>query len=193
MTATDRSHEMIAHARVRSDNHADAVIYKVLDAADPDQIMALGKETFETAISNMTVMDMAVITPMFKAVYQVLKPGECFVFSQTHPCFQAPYAVKYAEQADLYGEIIKKYGIKIDQYLTPTPFEGLGIVGQPVAQYYFHRPISTLLSACVQAGFVLDGMEERAFDDEAEGRHPFSWRNFKERPPVLAVRLRRVA
>lgn len=191
VTATDGSSEMIARAKARFGEEADHLRYEVLNAAEPDQITAFSADPFDAIVSNMTTMDMAVITPMFQAVHEVLKPGGRFVFTQTHPCFQAPGAVKFAEQEDRAGDVIKKYGVKTAQYLSPEAFEGIGIVGQPVPHYYFHRPLSVLLSTCFQAGFVLDGLEEPAFGPDSQGTHEFSWRNFKEIPPVLAVRLRK--
>ena len=200
VTAIDGSEAMIERARARSDvsvkgdsenGNAGGIAYRVIDVTDADRLETLGRDTFDAAVSNMAIMDMAVIGPMFAAVRGLLKPGGVFVCSLTHPCFQAPYAVRYVEQEDRDGEMIKRFGIKIERYLTPRPFEGLGIVGQPVPQYYFHRPLSVLLTTCFEAGFALDGFEERAFDESVEANHAFSWANFRETPPMMAMRLRR--
>lgn len=208
-TAIDGSEVMIERARTRSrtgarseglakeesaarnEETADNIDYRVIDVTDSERLEELGSDTFDAAVSNMVIMDMAEIGPMLGTVYGLLKPGGVFVCSLTHPCFQAPYAVRYAEQEDRDGEMVKKFGIKIERYLTSQPFEGLGIVGQPVPQYYFHRPLSVLLSACFEAGFVLDGFEESAFDESVEANHAFSWANFRETPPMMAMRLRR--
>ena len=200
VTAIDGSAEMIDRARKRTEGRADegpengnagSIDYRVIDVTDSKRLVELGRDTFDTAVSNMAIMDMAVIGPMFKAVHGLLKPGGVFVCSLTHPCFQAPYAVRYAEQEDRDGEMIKRFGIKIERYLTPRLFEGLSIVGQPVPQYYFHRPLSVLLTTCFEAGFVLDGIEERAFDEGVKADRELSWANFRETPPMMAMRLRR--
>lgn len=200
VTAIDGSAKMIERARKRTEGRAEGcpesgnaarIDYRVIDVTDSERLEALGRDTFDAAVSNMAVMDVAVVGPMFEAVRGLLKPGGAFVCSLTHPCFQAPYAVRYAEQEDRDGEMIKRFGIKIECYLTPQPFKGLGIVGQPVPQYYFHRPLSVLLSASFEAGFVLDGFEERAFDESVEADRELSWANFRETPPMMAMRLRR--
>jgi hypothetical protein len=60
---------------------------------------------------------------------------------------------------------------------------------QPVAQYYFDRPISVLFNACFNSGFVLDGIEEPAFQtSNDDGRA--NWRNLTEIPPLLVARMR---
>jgi SAM-dependent methyltransferase len=66
------------------------------------------------------------------------------------------------------------------------------IAGQPQPQVYFHRPLQVLLGAAFSAGFVLDGLEERAFPPDHPHRHdPLSWGgNYSEIPPVLVARMR---
>jgi hypothetical protein len=68
----------------------------------------------------------------------------------------------------------------------------VGIAGQPVEQHYFHRPISLLLNACFDRGFVLDRLEEPALppSDEPPGRRTVSWANVNLLPQVLVARLR---
>ena len=207
VTAIDGSAGMIEKARARSERFpegcsenesaarneesAGSIDYRVIDASDTSRLAELGAGAFDAAVSNMAVVDMAEIGPMFGAVYGLLKPGGVFVCSLAHPCFQAPFAVRYAEQEDRDGEILKRFGMKIDRYLTPQPFEGLAIVGQPVPSLIFHRPLSVLLTMCFEAGFVLDGLEEGAFDESVEADRELSWANLREIPPMLAMRLRR--
>jgi hypothetical protein len=64
------------------------------------------------------------------------------------------------------------------------------MIGQPVAQYYFDRPISLLFGSCFRAGFVLDGLEEPVFDEGAEAKRPLGWGHYREIPPVLVARMR---
>lgn len=197
VTAIDGSAGMIERARTRTGKLVDGetasrIEYRVIDVTDTKELEELGTNTFDAAVSNMAVMDMAEISPMFGSVRGLLKPGGVFVCSLTHPCFQAPYAVRYAEQEDRDGEIIKRFGMKIDRYQTPQPFEGLAIVGQPVPSLIFHRPLSVLLTMCFEAGFVLDGLEEGAFGESVEADRELSWANFREIPPMLAMRLRRL-
>jgi hypothetical protein len=68
------------------------------------------------------------------------------------------------------------------------------MLGQPVPQYYFDRPLHVLFNACFRVGLVLDGLEEPAFnhphDGSKVGRMFISWVHYKEIPPVLVARLR---
>ena len=95
------------------------------------------------------------------------------------------------EEKEVEGEIIVRLGIKTWTYISPLTYRGLGMMGQPTPQYYFHRSLSKIFQRCFQAGLVIDGFEEPTFGPDDHGKRPFSWANFKEIPPVLVVRLRR--
>jgi hypothetical protein len=69
----------------------------------------------------------------------------------------------------------------------------MAIVGQPVSQYYFDRPLHILFNACFRAGMVLDGLEEPVFnhphDDSKVGSMHVNWVYYNEIPPVLVAHL----
>ncbi len=193
VVATDFSEAMVTRARTRTTEHIDRITYQVVDATDSDQLLALGQQRFNAAVSNMALMDMAMLEPLLKSLRYLLKPNGRFVFSVTHPCFQSPGITKVAEEVDHDGEMLTRYAVKVSDYITPVDFKGLAIIGQPAPQYYFHRPLSMLFNLCFQAGFVLDGLEEPVFSEEMNPKRILSWSNFKEIPPVLVARLRLMA
>jgi hypothetical protein len=82
---------------------------------------------------------------------------------------------------------------RVTKYLTPFESKGIGIVGQPVPQTYFHRPLQALLGPFLANGLALTGLEERAFEDAASARGPLCWDRIQEIPPVLVVRLSRLS
>ncbi|MBI2855872.1 MAG: hypothetical protein HYX93_03395 [Chloroflexi bacterium] len=75
-------------------------------------------------------------------------------------------------------------------YITPSITRGVAISGQPETQYYFDRPISVLLGACFEAGYVVDGLEEPVFAPEDRASQSSASDVWHQIPPVLAVRLR---
>jgi SAM-dependent methyltransferase len=139
----------------------------------------------------MALMDMADIDPLFRALARLVQPGGRFVFATMHPFFNSNSPRKVLEETDKDGELVVAHYLKIERYITPFHSLGLGIIGQPEAQVYFHRPLSMVLNAAFQAGWIVDGLEEPTYPADAQGRRPFSWENFREMPPVLAVRCRR--
>jgi 2-polyprenyl-3-methyl-5-hydroxy-6-metoxy-1,4-benzoquinol methylase len=192
VVAFDFAEAMVEQARRYPTEHAAPIAYHVLDATDETALLALGEGQFDAALSTMVLMDMAEIDPLFRALARLLRPGERFVFSVTHPCFNQPRAVHMAEMEDVGGELITTYAVKIRGYMTPSIAAGAAIAGQPTPQLYFDRPLHLLLGAGFAAGFVVDALEERAFAPENQpGRNPLGWNgNFSEIPPVLVVRMR---
>lgn len=192
VVAFDLAEEMIAHARRRTTAHQERIRYLVLNAADEPALLALGERSFDAAVCNMALMDMAEIDPLMHALARLLRPGGRFVFSVLHPCFNNPYILQVGEQADREGQIVTQYSVKVPRYVTPGVARGAAIPGQPEPQLYFHRPLQVLLGAAFAAGLALDGLEERAFPPgHPSGRNPLSWGgNYSEIPPVLVARLR---
>jgi len=190
--AFDFAQEMIAHARERTIEYTEHIKYLVLDATNETALLALGEGQFDAAICNMALFDMAEIEPLMRALPRLLRPGGRFVFSVTHPCFNNPHMAHVAEMEDREGQIVTVYSVKVSGYITPTVAHGVGIRGQPRPQLIFHRPLQVLFGAGFDVGFVLDGLEERAFPaDHPSGGNPLSWgRDFSEIPPVLVARMR---
>jgi 2-polyprenyl-3-methyl-5-hydroxy-6-metoxy-1,4-benzoquinol methylase len=192
VVAFDFAAEMIVHARERTREHAERITYQVLDATDEAALLALGAGGFDVALCNMALFDMAEIDPLLSALTRLLRPGGRFVFSVLHPCFNGDRMVQVAEQQDRDGVVNTVYAIKTFGYMTPAVTHGLAMLEQPRPQVTFHRPLQTLLGACFAAGFVLDGLEERAFPpDHPAGKNPLGWSGkFSEIPPVLVARVR---
>ncbi len=190
VVACDFSAVFVECARARTTEHAERVEYRVVDATDEDQLLALGRRRFDAAVCGMALMDMTTIDPLMRRLRRLLKPGGRFVFSVTHPCFNTSGTTMVIEEEDREGELTTVYAVKVTRYLHLAPAKGLGIIGQPVPHYYFHRPLSVLFAAGFAAGFVVDGLEEPAFAGEAEAQRPFSWANYRDIPPVLVTRMR---
>lgn len=190
VVACDFSANLIERARARSGELANRIEYRIVDATDQAQLLSLGERRFDAAVCNMALMDMAEIDPLFAALAQLLKPGRPFVFSVMHPCFNTSATTLMMEEESRDGELVVTYSVRVLKYIGMEPAKGLAMVGQPVPQYYFHRPLNTLFNACFRAGFVLDGIEEPVFDESAQSQRPLSWANFRSIPPALIVRMR---
>jgi SAM-dependent methyltransferase len=161
-----------------------------LDASGSSHTSPLSP-TFDSALCNMALFDMADIQPLFHVLPKLLKPGGKFVFSITHPAFNNCSSVHVAEEMDEEGEIMTVYSVKVSQYMTPHQAHGAAMRNQPRPQLYFDRPLQSYLELGFQNGFVLDGFEERAFPPDHPQSTPLSWGGkFSEIPPVLVARMR---
>lgn len=190
VVAFDFSERFLARARARTTEYADRIEYRLVDAADENQLLGLGEGRYDAAVCTMAMMDMPTIQPLLSGLSRLLKEGSRFVFSVQHPCFNSNGVSKLIEEEERHGEVITSYSLRINRYIDSIVEKGLGVIGQPAPQYYFHRPLSVLLDACFRAGFLMDALEEPVFGASAEAERPFGWANFKQIPPVLIVRLR---
>ena len=197
VVAFDFSAALIGRARARGQARGRtqdqaSITYHVLDATDEAALLTLGPRSFDAAICQMALFDIADIRPLMQALSQLLKPGGRFVFSLMHPCFNNPSTTHTAEQEDRDGEIVTTYAMKVYGYLSSVACRGAALRGQPRAQFYFHRSLQTVLGICFEAGFVMDALEEPGFPpDHPSGHNGLSWGgNFSEFPPVMMARMR---
>lgn len=185
----DFSSSFIACACERSSEYKDRIAYHIIDATNTEQLLSLSKGRFSGAVANMALMDMSDIEPLAACLPKLLKAGGRFVFSIMHPCFNNN-AVRLSIEDEQHGpEFVSVPSVRVTRYLTPFVSQGIGIVGQPVPQTYFHRPLQDLLQPFFAHGMMLTGLEERAFTDTSAARGPLSWDHFHEIPPVLVIRL----
>jgi len=192
IVAIDHSEKFVQRARERTKENAEKIEYRVVDATDTQALMALGERRFDAAVCTMALMDMSSIEPLISTLPRLLKQGGRFVFSVMHPAFNSGETRLVGEQFEKDGEMVTKFGVTVTDYAKPFAYRGLGIVGQPVPQHYFHRPINLLFNTCFKHGFVLDGIEEPTFPEDAElkSRLPISWANIRSIPPALVARMR---
>jgi 2-polyprenyl-3-methyl-5-hydroxy-6-metoxy-1,4-benzoquinol methylase len=189
VVAIDYSAEFLARARERSVS-AERIDYRLVDATDEGQLLALGDGAFDAILCNMAMMDMPEIEPLLNAAARLLAPDGRFVFSIQHPAFNSNAASLCAEsivRAD--GLEVTTHSVRVADYLTVPPGKGTGMLGEPEPHWYFHRPLHALFASCFRAGFVVDGLEEPAFPFAEADARAVSWRNLPSIPPVLAVRL----
>jgi 2-polyprenyl-3-methyl-5-hydroxy-6-metoxy-1,4-benzoquinol methylase len=182
VTAIDYSTNLIQCAKERNEAIHDNIDYRVMDATNKDQLLTLGIGQYDKAVSNMALMDISEIEPLFQAVHQLLKPNGSFVFSIMHPCFQTPGMKKIKKDS-----LNNHCGVFITQYNKSEYYEGDSIPNQPRPTVYFHRSLSTILNMSFKVGFVLDGMVEPVF--KADQNALFEW---VEIPAAMIIRLKKL-
>ncbi len=186
----DAAEGMVRNARARGAQGPGDIEYHVIDATDETALLALGERSFDAAVCTMAIMDIESVRPLAQALTRLLKPGGPLVFSVMHPCFNSPDITMTAEVEDKGGEIVEEFSVRVGRYASAYTARGLAMVGQPEAQYYFHRSISELYGVFFGAGFALDGIEEPCFSRTGTGSTVVSWANFTDIPPVLVSRMR---
>lgn len=191
VTAVDFSEALIERAKARKQPAGEPIRYAVADATDEEALAAFGESEFDAVTSTMALMDMPVITPLYRAVRRLLKPGGRFVFVTAHPAFNSNNPVFTAEMADVKGKLVLETALKIKRYLDIPPEKAVGAANEPAPHYYYHRPLYELLGEAFAVGLVLDALEEPGFTPPGDvSGDPLSWSAHPQIPPVMAGRLR---
>jgi ubiquinone/menaquinone biosynthesis C-methylase UbiE len=179
----DSSAELLKYARTRS---GSAVRYHVGDAADSKNFE---ENTFDGIACLMAIQNIEKMDLLFKSVCRWLKPGKCFVFVMTHPCFRIPRQSHWG-----WDEEKKLEYRRVDHYMTET---NVPILTPPFADsksftLTYHRPMHSYVSALVKAGLCVDAMEEWISNKNSlpGKRSKAENRARKEIPLFLALRAR---
>lgn len=190
VTAVDFSAGLIERARARGQSSGERIHYDVVDATDEAALAALGEGQFDAIVSTMALMDMPVITPLYRAARRLMQPEGRTVIATAHPAFNSTNPVMMVELADQAGQLVTTRSLKVSGYLNLPPIKAVGARNEPAPHNFYHRPLHQLLGEAFAAGLVLDGLEEPAFT-EGHPTRELSWDNFQQFPPVMAARLRR--
>ncbi len=151
--ATDFSEAMLDRARA----HGGDIEYRLADAADTTALLALGEPaSFDPVVCSMAIMDMVEIEPMIAVSSKLLRRDGRFVFSILHPAFNGE-ATRVLEQFEDERGVVRTYSVKVSRYIRPSTQLGVALEGQPVVQWYFHRPLSELLQSWFRHGSFSTG------------------------------------
>lgn len=179
VVGVDISLGMLQLARLHDEGEHLDIAY-VLD--DAQGLHALASASFDGIVSNLALMDIAVLSLALRSAARVLRPGAWLVFSITHPCFQTP-ASSWVSHAD--GGAAREVAgyFQEGRWFSTNP---TGVRGQVGA---YHRTLGTYVTALIGAGFSLEGLNE----PRAAGRLAEQWPGDQEVPSLLCARWRKVA
>ena len=189
VVAIDSSARFLELARSRSQDLSDRIDYRLVDATNEEQLLALGEGQFDALVCNMVLMDMPVIAPLVRAAGRSWRrvggsSSPCSTRPSTAmPCASAP---RLRPRDD--GMEVTRHAVKMSDYLVVPAGKGPGMPGEPEPHWYFHRPLHELFGVFFQAGFVLDALEEPALASQDTNQHELSWSNVPGIPPVLVAR-----
>ena len=191
VTAVDFSAALIELAQERGQRGGPAIQYEVIDAIDEEALVSLGESKYDAAVCTMAFMDIPILQPLYRAVRRLLHDTGRFVFATAHPAFSSNHPIFVDELEDQNGKLVVKHGLRIDAYLEVAPRKGVGAPDEPAPHFYFHRPLHQLFGEAFAEGFVLEALEEPAFQPSPDDvQTSLSWRNLWQIPPVLAGRMR---
>ncbi|KAE8386299.1 S-adenosyl-L-methionine-dependent methyltransferase [Aspergillus alliaceus] len=204
--ATDVSPKMIEIAegyQTNTERGSPRITYKLLDLSSADgvawkDILIAAEKVggFEIVTMNMAAMDISTLQPLATMLPKLLRPGGRFVANTLHPVFHTTSGSREIELRinEENGMTEPVYTFSLTHYMNKPPARGVAIEGQPKLQIYYHRPLHELFRPFFQAGLLLDALEEPTFSapDEQQKMRLDADENFREMPPIMGFRMRRL-
>jgi ubiquinone/menaquinone biosynthesis C-methylase UbiE len=162
VTGVDLSAELLTIAQRDEAAEASGITY-LLDNAET--LASLPDETFDGVVCHLALMDIANLAGTCQAVWRVLRSPGWFVFSITHPCFEAPHST-WTRAID--GTISRE----VRHYFTEGFWRSENVEGVRGQVGAYHRILSTYLNTLIQAGFTIECIIEPRATGLAADRIP---------------------
>lgn len=146
------------------------------------------EKSFDGATCILAIQNIDDVKAVFRDAAKVLRPGASFVVVVNHPVLRTPRQTSWG-----YDEAKKMQYRRVDGYMIAHEipiFVHPGKGERSERTFSYHRPLCEYVSAFVEAGFVIDGLEEWTSDRRSESgeRARTENRSRNEIPLFMAIR-----
>lgn len=174
VTAIDISRVFVEQARQCEEQEPLGIAYQVASAVE----LPFADSTLDFATGFMSFMDIPETDRVLAEAYRVLKPRGFLQFSITHPCYDTPHRRNLRDENGL------TYAIEVGNYfhnLNGEIAEWFFAAAPPEAKAglpkfktpRFTRTLSQWLNLLIEAGFLLERIEEPRPSDETVRACPY--------------------
>ncbi len=136
-------------------------------------------------MSNIVLQDVRRPAEAVAEIHRVLRPGGRFVFSITHPAFEAPVPGRWLVEPADSERIEDRRFLAVDRYFDRVAVFW-GPPGKPLA-VGFHRPLRDYFEALRDAGFLVSRFEEPVPSEEVVERFPRHFTDMLRVPNFLII------
>jgi SAM-dependent methyltransferase len=183
VVGVDLSRKLLAVAKKHEASKPMGVRYLRADLAD---LSAFQGESFDLAVSNIVLVDVARYREAIREIFRVLKHGGRFLFCITHPAFEGPVPGRWVREPIDSFRIEDRRFLAVDRYFDCVavfwgPPDGKVVVGG------FHRPLRDYFEALHDAGFLVSRFEEPTASKEALARRFFYFADLERVPLFLII------
>ena len=156
VVGVDANAPIIERARAREAREPLGITYHTADAA---HLEMLADGTYDIAVCNMALMDIADAAGAIQEVARVLRPQGRFIASLCHPCFDKVNTSGWVIERIYPNTTIWR---KMSRYreLAADDLPWLKVGDQAVITRAYHRPLSWYFRVLRAAGFVVAALEE---------------------------------
>ena len=173
VAAVDISEVFLRHAKEFEQQQQLGIDYRLASAVD----LPFPDSSFDFATAFMSLMDVPETDRVLAEAYRVIKPGGFLQFSITHPCFDTSHRKNLRDTnrktyAIEVGDYFRDRNGEIDEWL----FKGAPAEEKRGLRKFriprFTRTLSHWLNLIIDAGFVLERVEEPRPSDDTIAAHP---------------------
>jgi ubiquinone/menaquinone biosynthesis C-methylase UbiE len=167
VTAIDVSLRFIRHAREAEAEERFGISYCTASAV----ALPFADATFDFATGFMSLMDVPETDRVLEEAYRILRPGGFLQFSICHPCFDTPHRRNLRDFRGLtysfeVGDYFRDRNGEIDEWLFKAAPAAVKAGLPKFRTPRFTRTLSEWINGLIDAGFVLERIEEPRPSDE---------------------------
>jgi len=180
VTAVDYSTEMLKLAKAKA-TESSGIRYH---HGNCENLNFLEDRMFDTIVSNMVIQDLEDHTAALRECFRLLRDGGTLVFSILHPCFITPGSGWIRDGRG------KKEAWRVSGYFLEGVYEQAFPEEAENKVVFYHRSLTTYMTAIREVGFEMDEMVEPRPSDELVREDP-EYREDLIHPNFLVFKLRK--
>lgn len=160
VVGVDPTRALVAHAEAAERAIPTGAVYRIDDGS---RLQTVPDDSVDGVTAALSLNNIADLDAALQSVRRVLRPGGFLVFTVPHPCFDAPATETFSTP----GGIRRAVGDYFAEGLWRSPHpHSVRRAGN------HHRTIRTYVTAVLEHGFVLRGLDEPAPSDEIRAEAP---------------------
>jgi 2-polyprenyl-3-methyl-5-hydroxy-6-metoxy-1,4-benzoquinol methylase len=167
----DIAERLLALARAEEERAPLGISYRRIDGTT---LTGLDDGSFDGVATSLTSTDIDDLAAVVRSVVRVLAPGGWFASASLHPCFEPPHA----RTVEVEGRATKQ----LNGYFEEGPWRSRN--PDSLISVRHHRRLGTILNMLIEAGLVVERVEEPIGDTAAVARSAI----YGEVAEVLVVR-----
>jgi len=162
----DAAAELVTAAKRRNITDNFAIEYRVADATKLIEGIGKGSDglrasSFDAATIVLSIQNMTPLSPVWHAVWSLLKPKGTLVVVMMHPCFRIPRHSDWTwhDKKQEQQRVISQYLGSSEISIVTHPGDAARGLGSSTTTH-FHRPLQAYINTLGNAGLFVDRLDE---------------------------------
>lgn len=159
--------------------------------ANSEDLSFLEKNSFDYAISILSIGNIRNIEKTFEEIYKILKQNGKFIFVIIHPCFRIPRqsSWEYEQDSKIQYRRIHRYfsEMEIPIITHPGKVKNQDKIYDHDYSLMFHRPLQTLFKSLIKKNFLISDLEEWCSNKKSYGKKAKAENRARQEIPLFLM------